>query len=96
MYEAEQLRLKGEMLLARSAEHHFEAEARFTHALELARRQQAKSWELRAAISLSRLWQRHGRRDKARDLLAPVHHWFTEGFETTDLQAANAMLEQLR
>jgi predicted ATPase len=64
-------------------------------ALDTARRQQAKSLELRAAMSLSRLWQRQWKRDKARELLAPVYGWFTEGFDTVDLQDAKALLEVL-
>jgi predicted ATPase len=67
----------------------------FRQALDIARRQQAKSWELRAAMSLSRLWHRQGKRAEAYDLLAPVYGWFTEGFETTDLQEAKALLEEL-
>ncbi len=59
----------------------------------MARRQQAKSWELRAAMSLARLWQRQGKRDDARALLAPIYGWFTEGFDTADLQEAKALLE---
>ena len=61
----------------------------------MARSQQAKSWELRAALSLSRLWQRQGKRDAARQMLAEVYGWFTEGFETADLQEAQALLEDL-
>ena len=61
----------------------------------MARRQQAKSWELRAAMSLSRLWQHQGKRDDARELLAPIYGWFTEGFDTADLQEARALLEDL-
>jgi predicted ATPase len=72
-----------------------QAEACFHRALALARRQQAKSWELRAATSLSRLWQRRGKRDEARDLLAPIYGWFTEGFDTADLREAKALLEAL-
>jgi enamidase len=64
-------------------------------ALKIARRQQAKSWELRAATSLARLWQSQGKRQEAYGLLAPVYHWFTEGFDTTDLQEAKALLEEL-
>jgi predicted ATPase len=94
-YEAELYRLKGELLLVRSAEHHGEAEACFQHALLVARHQQAKSLELRAAMSLSRLWQRQGKRNAAYELLAPVYGWFTEGFDTTDLQEAKALLEAL-
>ncbi|MCI0336199.1 MAG: protein kinase [Acidobacteria bacterium] len=72
-----------------------EAEASFTHALELARQQGAKSWELRAAISLSRLWWQQGRRKEAKQVLAPVYDWFTEGFETADLREARALLAVL-
>jgi TOMM system kinase/cyclase fusion protein len=94
-YEAELYRLRGELLLARSAEHHTEAETRFRQGLNIARRQQAKSWELRAAMSLSRLWQHQGKRDEARELLGPIYSWFTEGFDTADLQEAKALLEEL-
>ena len=72
-----------------------EAEACFLQALALARHQQAKSWELRAAMSLARLWQRQGKRAEARELLAEVYDWFTEGFDTADLQDARALLEVL-
>jgi len=61
----------------------------------MARRQQAKSWELRAAMSLVRLWQHQGKRSEARELLAPVYGWFTEGFDTADLQEAKALLDAL-
>jgi predicted ATPase len=94
-YEAELYRLKGELLLMRSAENYGEAEACFQQALTVARRQQARSYELRAAISLSRLWQHQGQRAAAYDLLAPVYGWFTEGFDTLDLQEAKALLEAL-
>jgi predicted ATPase len=73
-----------------------EAEALFGQSLEIARRQEAKTFELRTATSLARLWQRQGKRDAARDLLAPVYAWFTEGFDTRDLIEANALLEGLR
>jgi predicted ATPase/class 3 adenylate cyclase len=72
-----------------------EAEACFRRALEIARSQQAKSLELRAAMSLSQLWQRQGKRDEARQLLVPIYRWFTEGFDTTDLQEAKALLDEL-
>jgi predicted ATPase len=72
-----------------------EAEACFHRALAVARQQQAKILELRAAVSLSRLWQRQGKRSAARDLLAPIYRWFTEGFDTPDLQDAKALLEAL-
>jgi predicted ATPase len=95
-YEAELYRLQGELLLACSTEHHAEAETCFHQALDVARRQQAKSLELRAAMSLGRLWQRQGKRDGAHQLLAEVYGWFTEGFDTADLQEAKALLEALQ
>jgi TOMM system kinase/cyclase fusion protein len=94
-WEAELYRLKGELLLARSPEHDAEAETCFRQALDIARRQQAKSWELRAAMSLARLWQRHGKRAAAYELLVPIYGWFTEGFDTPDLQEAKALLDTL-
>jgi len=94
-WEAEIHRLKGELLMAGSAEHHVEAETCFQHALDVARHQEAKSLELRAAMSLARLWQQQGKRAEAYELLAPVYGWFTEGFDTTDLQEAKALLEAL-
>jgi predicted ATPase len=71
------------------------AEGYFEHALSVARQQQAKSWELRAAMSMARLWRDQGKRDEARDLLAPVYGWFTEGFDTLDLKEAKALLNDL-
>ena len=94
-WEAELYRLNGELLLALSAEKHTEAEACFCQALDIARRQQAKSLELRAATSLSRLWQQQGKRTEAYDLLAPIYGWFTEGFDTPDLRQAEALIEEL-
>jgi predicted ATPase len=94
-YEAELYRLKGELLLTLTAEHHAEATVCLHHALDVARHQQAKSLELRAAMSLARLWQQQGKRDEAHELLAPVYGWFTEGFDTADLQEARALLEEL-
>jgi class 3 adenylate cyclase/predicted ATPase len=103
-YEAELYRLKGELLLAQistrrrakgTRQKQAEAESCFRQALTVARRQQAKSWELRAAMSLSRLWQQQGKRAEARELLAPIYSWFTEGFDTLDLQEAKALLEDL-
>ena len=88
-------RLKGELLLRRSAEHHAEAERCFRQALEIARRQGAKSLELRAATSLARLWQQQGKRAEAYALLAPLYGWFTEGFNTADLQDAKVLLDAL-
>jgi predicted ATPase len=95
VYEAELYRLQDELLLTRSAEHDTETETCFCQALDIARRQQAKSWELRAAISLARLWQSQDKRQEAYVLLAPVYHWFTEGFDTADLQEAKALLDEL-
>lgn len=94
-WTAEIYRLQGELLLACSAEQPAEAEVCFQHALTTARRQQAKSLELRAAVSLSQLWQRQGKQDAAHRLLADVYHWFTEGFETPDLKAARVLLEKI-
>jgi len=94
-YDAELSRLKGELMLACSAEPHAEGEACFRQALDIARRQQAKSWELRAAMSLAHLWQQQDRRAEAQDLLAPIYGWFTEGFDTADLQEAKVLLDAL-
>jgi predicted ATPase len=71
------------------------AETCFERALAVARSQQAKSFELRAAISMARLWRDRGKRDEARELLAPVYGWFTEGFDTPDLKQAKALLDEL-
>jgi predicted ATPase/class 3 adenylate cyclase len=95
LYEAEVYRLRGALLLQQSAAQQGEAEESFYQALAVARRQQAKSLELRAAVSLSRLWQQQGKRQEAHDLLAPVYHWFTEGFDTVDLQEAKTLLDEL-
>jgi DNA-binding winged helix-turn-helix (wHTH) protein/predicted ATPase len=95
-YAAELHRLKGELLLRQAMTNAPQAEACFQQALALARRSQAKWWELRAAMSLSRLWQRQDRRDAARQLLAEVYGWFTEGFDTADLQEARALLHALQ
>jgi class 3 adenylate cyclase/predicted ATPase len=94
-YEPELYRLKGELLLQQSLDHQGEAEACFHKALNIARSQQAKSFELRTATSLARLWQRQGKRQEAHDLLAPVYNWFTEGFTTADLKDAKALLDEL-
>jgi predicted ATPase len=94
-YEAELHRIKGELLLRLAVPDAPQAEACFQQALAVARRQQAKSWELRAALSLSRLWQQQGKRAEARQVLAEVYGWFTEGFDTPDLQEAKALLEDL-
>ena len=71
------------------------AEAYFERAIAIAREQKAKSWELRAATSLARLWRDQGKRQQARDLLAPIYGWFTEGFDTLDLKQAKALLDEL-
>src|SRR5262245_35708888 len=93
--EAEISRVKGELLLQHAIANAPEAEACFHQALTLARRQQAKSWELRAAMSLAQLWQRQGKRAEARELLAEIYGWFTEGLDTADLREAKALLEAL-
>ena len=98
LWEAELYRLRGELLRqaaggVQSSE--WTPQACFQHALAITRRQQAKSLELRAAMSLSRLWQQQGKRTEAHELLAPIYGWFTEGFDTADLQEAKALLEAL-
>jgi class 3 adenylate cyclase/predicted ATPase len=95
-YAAEVYRINGKLLLQQAVPDAPQAEQCFQHALAVARRQQARSWELRAAMSLSRLWQQHGKRAEARELLAPIYGWFTEGFDTLDLQEARVLLEELR
>ena len=95
LWEAEVCRLRGVLLLRQPETPQAEAEACFQHALDVARRQEAKSLELRAATSLARLWQQQGKRQEAYDLLASVYHWFTEGFDTADLKDAKALLEEL-
>jgi predicted ATPase/DNA-binding winged helix-turn-helix (wHTH) protein/class 3 adenylate cyclase len=95
MWEAELHRLKGTLLLRQDTPDEPQAETCFQAALAIARRQQAKSLELRAAISLSRLWQQQGKRTEAHALLAPLYDWFTEGFDTADLQEAKALLAAL-
>jgi adenylate cyclase len=94
-YQAEVHRLKGELLLAQVAADEQEAEACFQNALKIARGQSAKSLELRAAMSLSRLWLRQGKNAEAKNLLAEVYGWFTEGFDTADLKQAKALLQDL-
>jgi len=88
-------RIAGEIALKSLAPGPEKAEAYFARALAVARQQQAKSWELRAAMSMARLWRDQGKRDEARDLLAPVYGWFTEGFDTLDLKEAKKLLEEL-
>ena len=92
---AEGYRLQGALLVRQAVPEVTRAEACFQQALTVARRQQAKAWELRAAMSLARLWQQHGKQADARALLAPVYGWFTEGFDTADLQEAKALLDAL-
>jgi predicted ATPase len=94
-YAPELHRLTGELLLQQAASQAPQAEACVRQALALAHRQQAKSWELRAAMSLSRTWQQQGKRAEARQLLAATYGWFTEGFDTADLQEARTLLEKL-
>jgi predicted ATPase len=93
--EAEINRMTGEIALMDPRADAAKAEAYFEKALAVAREQQAKSWELRAAMSMARLWRDQGKRDEARDLLAPVYEWFTEGFDTRDLKEAKALLDEL-
>ena len=94
-YEPEIYRLRGELLLQQSSDNQAVAETCFHKALEIARNQQAKTFELRTATSLARLWQRQGKRAEAHELLAPVYGWFTEGFDTADLQEAKVLLDAL-
>jgi predicted ATPase len=94
-WEAEVHRLRGVLLLRQPGTPQAEAEAWLQRALDVARRQEAKALELRAAMSLARLWQQQGKRTEARDLLAPIYGWFTEGFDTADLQEAKVLLEAL-
>jgi predicted ATPase len=95
-WEAEVHRLRGVLLLRQPGTAQEEAEAWLQRALDVARRQEAKSFELRAAMSLTRLWQQQGKQAEARELLAPIYGWFTEGFDTTDLQEAKTLLVALR
>ena len=88
-------RAAGEIELLSRGPNAAKAQAYFQRALTVARQQNAKSWELRAAMSMSRLWRDQGKRDQARELLSPVYGWFTEGFDTADLQDAKALLEEL-
>jgi predicted ATPase len=95
MHEADVHRIAGEIALLSPEPDAAKAEAYFERALVVARQQQAKSWELRAAMSMARLWRDQGKRDEARTLLAPVYGWFTEGFDTLDLKEAKALLDEL-
>src|SRR5215475_13948698 len=94
-YEAEMHRIKGALLLLQAVPEASQAEACLQQALAVSRRQQAKSYELRAALSLAHLWQQQGKRAEAHQLLAEVYGWFTEGFDTPDLQEAKALLDEL-
>jgi predicted ATPase len=95
LMDPELLRLKGELLIALDPGAKADAEVAFCQAIDIAQRQSSKSWELRAAMSLARLWRDQGKRDEARDLLAPVYGWFTEGFDTLDLKEAKTLLDEL-
>jgi predicted ATPase len=94
-WEAEIHRLRGVLLLRQPGTPPAEAEAWLQRALDVARRQEAKSLELRAAMSLSRLWQQQGKQAEVHALLAPIYGWFTEGFDTKDVQEAKVLLEAL-
>jgi predicted ATPase len=93
--EAEVNRLAGEITLKSPEPDATKAQAYFERALAVARKQQAKSWELRAAMSMARLWRDQGKRQEACELLAPVYGWFTEGFDTRDLKEAKKLLDEL-
>ena len=93
--EAEVHRRAGEIALMSPERDAARAQRYFERAIEVSRQQQAKSWELRAAMSLARLWRDQGKVQQARELLAPVYGWFTEGFDTRDLKEAKALLEEL-
>jgi predicted ATPase len=93
-WEAEISRLRGVLFLRQPGIPQAETEAWLQRTLDVARRQEAKSLELRAAMSLARLWQQQGKQAEARELLAPIYGWFTEGFDTADLQEAKALLEE--
>ena len=92
--KAEVNRIAGETALKSSKPDTAKAQEYFERALVVARKQKAKSWELRAAMSMARLWRDQGKRDEARDLLAPVYGWFTEGLDTLDLKEARALLDE--
>jgi predicted ATPase len=94
-YDPELYRLQGALLLQQNSDNQADVETCFHQAIVVAQNQQAKSWELRAATSLARLWYQQGKRQEAHDLLAPVYNWFTEGFDTADLKDARALLDEL-
>jgi predicted ATPase len=87
--------VRDQLLLRQAIPDEAQAETCLHQALAIARHQQTKAWELRAAVSLARLWQRQGKQTEARELLTPIYGWFTEGFDTADLQEAKALLEEL-
>jgi predicted ATPase len=93
--EAEVHRVAGEIALKSPERDATKAQAYFERALSVARAQQAKSWELRAATSMARLWRDQGKRQQAREILAPIYGWFSEGFDTLDLKEAKALLHEL-
>ena len=93
--EADVYRVAGETAVRSPVSDASKAEEYFERALMVARQQQAKSWELRAAMSMARLWRDQGKRNEARDLLAPVYGWFTEGFDTLDLKEAKNLIDEL-
>jgi predicted ATPase len=93
--EADVHRIAGEITLMLPEPDLARAQSYFDHALASARARQAKAWELRAAMSMARLWRDQGKRQQAHDLLAPIHGWFTEGFDTLDLKQAKALLNEL-
>jgi predicted ATPase len=95
VWEPDVHRLAGEIALKSPQPDAAKAKEYFERALSVARAQQAKSWELRAAMSMARLWRDQGKPQQARDLLAPVYGWFTEGFDTLDLKEAKALLDEL-
>jgi predicted ATPase len=95
-YAAELRRLRGELLLTQSASNASQAEQSFRDAIEIARKQHARSWELRATTSLARLLAKQGERDNALSMLAEIYNWFSEGFDTADLKDAKALIEELR
>jgi predicted ATPase len=92
-WEAELYRVRAELQLVHGNQR--EAEASLQHAIQVARRQQARSWELRATTSLCRLWQKQGKQEEARSILSKIYGWFTEGFDTPDLQEAKTLLDEL-
>src|SRR5260370_39753201 len=95
MYEPELYRLKGELLVLGGTANNAQVEESFRTAIDIAREQKARSWELRATTSLARLLAAHGKRDEARTTLAEIYNWFTEGFDTADLKDAKALLDEL-